>query len=354
LAIFLTIIIVVTVLWLVGWHFLQGSSHDEYDQPEHSATGSRSEPSDEHHSVVERLTRSAKSLTHLSQNKRVHGMRKQVSQLGTASAQASDVSIEPTDAGGVPAEWVIAPGATTERRLLYIHGGGYTAGSPASHRAITAKFSAASQSAVLAIDYRKMPEHPRMAGIEDCRIAYQWILEHGPEGAHEAQSIVVAGDSAGGNLALTTIAWARDAGIRPADAAVALSPTTDATLASPSLLENMGSDQMLGPVLGPMTKLPRVISAWLHVLSHRIRPSNPIVSPLHGDLANLPPTLIHASEAEMLLDDAVRYVNKAIAAGSRAKLQTWPFMLHAWHGFEMPEADEAFARIQEFLAEETQ
>ena len=102
---------------------------------------------------------------------------------------------------------------------------------------------------MLAIDYRLMPEHPRRAGIEDCRTAYRWMLEHGPDGAAPAQAVFVAGDSAGGNLTLSLIAWVRDQGLRAPDAAVALSPLTDATLASPSLRTNVAQRSHARPAV---------------------------------------------------------------------------------------------------------
>ena len=98
-------------------------------------------------------------------------------------------------------------------------------------------------------------------------------------------------------------------------------------------------------------KFPAVLLTWYYVLETRFKPTNPIVSPIFGDLSNLPPTLVHVSEAEMLLDDARRYVNKARAAGSPAYLQTWAGMLHVWQIFnpEVPEAGEAFEQIDKFL-----
>ena len=123
-------------------------------------------------------------------------------------------------------------------------------GSPKSHRPITSRLSEIFGSAVLCVDYRLMPEHSRMAGIEDCRMAYSWIFDHGPEGAAPAESVVVAGDSSGGNLALSTIAWARDSGLRAADAVVVLSPQTDFTLASPSLKRNIDTDVTQGKSFG--------------------------------------------------------------------------------------------------------
>ena len=205
--------------------------------------------------------------------------------------------------------------------------------------------------AVLAIDYRLMPEHRRMAGVEDCRAAYRWMLDNGPSGPKTAQTVFVAGESAGGNLALSLIAWLRDQRLRAPDAVVALSPATDATLASPSLGSNRRSDAILGPLFGPAARLPQWALLWMAWVVNRVHPASPVISPVYGDLRNLPPVLVHASEAEMLLDDGRRYVNRARAAGSLARLQTWSHVVHAWHIFnpELPEAIDALAEIAKFL-----
>ncbi len=251
---------------------------------------------------------------------------------------------------------MLAQNADPDRRLLYLHGGAFTMGSPKSHRRITSKMSEVANAAVLAIDYRLMPEHPRTAGIEDSRTAYRWLLEHGPAGPGAAASVFVAGDSAGGNLTLSLIAWLRDHGPRAPDAAVALSPVTDTTMGSPSLKTNLGTDPMLGPLFGPLTKVPRALLLWFGWLQLRVNPRDPLVSPVYGDLSRLPPVLVHASNAEMLRDDARRYVNRAVAAGSPATLQTWEHMVHVWHIFhpDLPEGRDAFEEIRAFFAQHGQ
>ncbi|MDH3903251.1 MAG: alpha/beta hydrolase [Xanthomonadales bacterium] len=262
----------------------------------------------------------------------------------------------PTDANGIPAEWVIAPGADSARRVLYIHGGGFVMGSPKSHRPMTSKFSEITDSAVLAIDYRMMPEHKLVDCVEDCRTAYQWILENGPGGPEKIQRLYIAGDSAGGNLTLSLIAWIRDKKLRAPEAAVALSPLTDTTFSGASIRSNESSDIMLKPFLKILNKIPQFIKSWWVVWKYRVRPANPIASPLLGDLSGLPPTLVQASETEMLLDDARRYAFKAHASGSPVKLQTWADMVHIWHIFEpqLPQAVEAWEEIGKYLKAVTQ
>ncbi len=259
-------------------------------------------------------------------------------------------AITPVDAAGVAAEWVVAPGADSCRRLLYLHGGAFYVGSAKSHRVITSKLSEITRCAVLAIDYRLMPEHSRIAGIEDCRSAYDWLLGHGPEGEAQASTVFVAGDSAGGNLCLSLLAWLRDSGRRLPNAAVALSPVTDARMRSPSIKRNLDRDIILKPLAEGLGRIPRpllVVSKWL--LTRR-SPKDPVVSPLHGDLSGLPPILIQVSDSEMLLDDGRRYVNKAVAAGTNARLQRWQNVPHVWQIFypQLPEAGAAFDQIEAF------
>lgn len=257
----------------------------------------------------------------------------------------------PANANGVPGEWVIAPGADSARRVLYIHGGGFVMGSPNSHRPLTSKFSEVTGNAVLAIDYRLMPENMLVDCIEDCRTAYQWILENGPGGPEKVQQLFIAGDSAGGNLTLSLIAWIRDRKLRAPEAAVALSPLTDTTFTGASIRSNESTDIMLKPFLKILNRLPQFIKSWWALWRYRVRPANPIASPLLGDLSSLPPTLVQASETEMLLDDARRYVFKAHASGSPAKLQTWADMVHIWQIFDpqIPQAVEAWDEIGKYL-----
>jgi acetyl esterase/lipase len=225
-------------------------------------------------------------------------------------------------------------------------------GSPKSHRRLTTRFSEMTGGAVLAIAYRLMPEHRRIEGIEDCRTAYRWLLENGPDGRSPAAKVWVAGDSAGGNLTLSLIAWVRDAGLRPPDAAVALSPVTDSTFRSPSMSSNLASDPMIGPLFGWLAKIPGTLLLWYTWFQIRISPRNPVISPVYGDLSRLPPVLVQTSEAEMLRDDSRRYVNRAVAAGSPVRLQTWDHMVHVWHIYfpELAEGREALEEVRKFLA----
>ncbi len=260
--------------------------------------------------------------------------------------------IRPPANGAPRGEWVIAPEAEPSRRMLYIHGGSWIAGSPKSHRAITDRLSRLAQVCVFAIDYRLMPENRYLDGIIDCQQAYRWMLENGPDGKAPTDFVVVAGDSAGGSHTLGLIAWIRDQGLQPPNAAIALSPSTELMLTSLRRRANLKTDAMLGPTIEKLARIPMPLLWWGAVLGMRVLPTSPMVSPLRGDLNNLPPTLIHVSESELLLENAQRYVEKAQAAGSPVEVKTWPDMVHVWHLFSplLPEAEEAFEHIGEFLA----
>jgi monoterpene epsilon-lactone hydrolase len=349
----IAVLLIIIVPWLVAILFMRGEDLGEFDRDDDSnavrSFAGKNGPSQEHGKIVASIREFGQQARRMPKREQLDFMRRFMEDMSADGGYASD--FVPVDAAGVPAEWVLAPGADPSKRVLYIHGGAYMAGSHHSHRNITNRFSEMTGAAVLAIDYRLMPENRRGDGIADCRTAYRWILENGPDGAAPPAYLVISGDSAGGNLTLSLVAWARDAGLRAADAVVAFSPTVDGAYSSPSIRSNVSSDVMLGPLFGPLLKIPQAIRAWLYLLEFRFSPANPVVSPVLGDLSNLPPTLIQVSEAEMLLDDARRYVRKARASGSPAVAQSWPHMLHVWQIFypELPEAEQALQEVRLFL-----
>lgn len=255
--------------------------------------------------------------------------------------------------GAPKGEWVVAPGAAPNRRLLYIHGGSWIAGSPKSHRAITDRLSRLANACVFAVDYRLMPENRYQDGLNDCQQAYRWLLNNGPNGKAAADFMVVAGDSAGGSHTLVLLAWIRDQRLPPPNAALALSPSTDLMLTLQSAPDKLKADAMLGPSLVKLMRIPLPLRWLVAVLSMRTLPSSPLVSPLRGSLHQLPPTLIQVSESELLLENAQQYAAKAQAAGSLVAVKTWPDMVHVWHLFTplLPEAEAAFVHIEKFLAQ---
>lgn len=266
------------------------------------------------------------------------------------------------DGGWVRGEWLLGRDADPSRRMLFVHGGGFVSGSPLSHRPLTLALAERTGMAVLSIQYRMLGRKPlrrptRVKGLRDVRASYDWILEHGPEGDAPSERLVVAGDSAGGNLVLSTLQWARDSGRRAADAAVAFCPVTDVALNSPSTQRDFHRDLILGHFFARIHRVPALIRNPLVDLFHGGFPGfgrrqSPMISPLFGDLSELPPTLIQGSESELLRDDAKRYTNKARQADSEVVYQTWPGMMHVFQMFEsmLPEGREALDQVVEFLA----
>ncbi len=349
----LLVFLLVLLFWLLGVWFRSGEDLTAWDSPLDAAACQafrpQAGPSPEHQETGRQISEQARELNQSSLKNRLMHMREFMDSL--PDGRSFETEFVAVDAGGVPAEWVLPPKVDASRRMLYIHGGAFFAGSPKSHRTLTSRLAQLSGAAVLSIDYRLMPENKRIDGIEDCRTAYRWMLDNGPGGPGPASAIFAGGDSAGGNLVLALSLWIRDEGLRAPDGVVALSPVVDATHSGPSIRTNMKTDLMLGPMFSKLMKLPAVFLTWYYVLETRFLPVNPVVSPIFGDLSNLPPTLIHVSEAEILLDDARRYVNKARASGSPVRLQSWAGLMHVWHIFnpEVPEAVEALDEIGKFL-----
>ncbi len=342
----LVVALLIAVAILAVRRFLDAPDHRRYDAPDHTLIVKPGEISPQHRDVVAKLRSFHESAPPARD---VAAARRQMEELFGREVEAK---ITPVDVDGIPGEWVRAEGARSDRRLLYLHGGAIRVGSPRSHRGITDGISRRTGASVLAIDYRMQPEHHLSACHEDSRTAYRWMLQHGPDGDSEPAAVFVAGDSAGGNLTLALIAWARDRGWRTPDAAVALAPLTDTTLSSPSWRRNLATDPFLGAAgFATLLKVPRALLLPLAAVMSRVRPNDPRFSPLLGDLAGLPPTLIQASEQEMLFDDARRYANKASEAGSPVTFQVWPTLVHVFQGFapDLPEANDALDRIAAFI-----
>ena len=313
-----------------------------FDSPKTSPIIADADVSPAHDDVVKKLA----EFNRKSSND-VHVARRQMEALFYREV---DAEIIPVDVDGIPGEWVLAAGADPGRRLLYLHGGAFRVGSPRSHRHITSELSRRGGVAVLAVDYRMQPEFKTIQCHEDARTAYKWILAHGPGKAGELKSLFVAGDSAGGNLTLSLIAWARDERLRPVDAAVAFAPLTDATLSSPTWKSNRDTDPFLGPAVGPLLWVPKFVIALMSRVSSGRPVNDPTLSPLFGDLQQLPKTLIQVGRDEMLYGDSQRYANKANAAGSDVTLQVWPKMVHVFQGFaELPESDAALSLAASFI-----
>lgn len=247
-----------------------------------------------------------------------------------------NIEVQPVLAGDVPAEWLIPPESSPESVILYLHGGAWTLGWTNIHRRMVGHLCLAAGCRALAVDYRLAPEHPFPAALEDCLGAYRWLLK----GVSLPRNLVIAGDSAGGNLTLATLLSLRDAGDPLPTAAVCLSPATD--------LE--GTGESFWTKRDPV-QTPGFVLAMVRHYANGLDLRTPLVSPHYADLRGLPPLLIHAGGDEMLLSDATRLADKARAAGVEVNLEVWPRMWHVWHLLapSLPEARQAIDAICAFV-----
>lgn len=249
-----------------------------------------------------------------------------------------DVTVASARVADVPVEWISAPNAADEGVLLFLHGGGYVVGSPASHRHLVANLSAETGLQALLVDYRLAPEHPFPAAVEDAISVYAALLTHG----YEPEQIFVAGDSAGGGLVISLLLAAADAGLPQPGAGICLSPWTDLTGEADSLATNASVD--------PTVSKESLDFFAGHYLGDEDA-KHPLASPLFGDMAGLPPLLIQVGSVEVLLDDAVNLDARAREAGVASTLEVWDEMIHVWHRYYpmLQEAREANARVGEFV-----
>lgn len=246
--------------------------------------------------------------------------------------------IEPFSARGIMGDWVSMPGVAADRALLYLHGGGYVMGSARTHRDLAARFSRAAGVRVAVPNYRLAPENPYPAALEDAVAVYGWLLDQG----YKPEHIAIAGDSAGGNLAVVTLLALREAGVALPAAAILLSPWTDLTLSGESVKTKAEVD--------PMIKVGEASEQFAYYVGNH-DPANPLISPIFAGLHGLPPLLIHVGSDEVLLDDSVRLAERAQAAGTEAKLKIWEGM---WHVFQslarmLPEGRDSIDELGAFV-----
>jgi acetyl esterase/lipase len=248
----------------------------------------------------------------------------------------ADVLVSGIDAGGVPADWVTVEGMRTNRVVLYLHGGAYVMGSRNTHRGLAGRIARAAEARVLLPDYRLAPEHPFPAAVQDATTCWRWLLSEG----HAPGQMAIAGDSAGGGLAMATL-LALKASAEPMPAcAVGLSPWTD--------LEGSGPTAEPGAVDDPMLTPEGLRASGLQYAAAEVR--NPLAAPLHGDLKDLPPLLLQVGTREILLSDSTRFAQKARAAGVDVTLEIEEGLIHVWQMFpDVPEAQTAIERIGAFI-----
>ncbi|MFC0400046.1 alpha/beta hydrolase [Paraburkholderia rhizosphaerae] len=232
----------------------------------------------------------------------------------------SDVQIDAVDASGVPAEWTLTPVADPKQVVLFLHGGAYISGGIATHRHMVAQIGRVARTRTLALDYRLAPEHPFPAALEDALTGYRFLLSQG----YEPANIVLAGESAGGGLALAMLVSLRQIGADLPACAWLSSPWTD--------LDMSGESMESKATVDPLIQKPYLLEAAGAYLNGAA-PRTPLASPLYADLSGLPPMLIQVGTAETLLDDSVRLARRVAQADGRVVLDIWPEMIHAWSLF---------------------
>ena len=245
---------------------------------------------------------------------------------------------QPVDAGGVKSEWMEMPRIDRARAFLLLHGGGYNAGSPRTHRKMAANLSRASYARVLTPDYRLAPEHPFPAAVKDALKAYGYLLAQN----FTEDNIIVGGDSAGGGLTLSMLLALREAGAKMPRAAVVLSPWTDLSCSSPTY-ERLRK-------LDPIIDKEGLSEAGVWYAGDR-NTRDPMASPMFADLRGLPPLLVHAGGDETMLDDSRLFVERARAAGVDVTFKIYDGMWHVHHSGapEVPESVAGYNDIAAFI-----
>jgi len=265
-------------------------------------------------------------------------LRDMLDQLHVLAAEPTEVTYEDVDAGGVPAIWAKPIGAATDRVIVYAHGGGCVTGSSHSHRKLAAHLAKAAGVTALVVDYRLAPEHPFPAQIEDLVAAHRWLRGQG----YAPERIATAGDSAGANIAVTTVLKLREL-VEPLPAAiVGFSPWLDMENVGASMESNAGSDSLVSRAVSEM-----MASLYLGEAA----PTEPLANPLYADLAGLPPVFLCAGDAETLQDNAERFAEKARTAGVEVTLEIQPGQQHVYPFMagKSKEADASIANAGDWL-----
>lgn len=294
--------------------------------------------SPEFHALVERL----RARPFDADTRPVPDLREGFEKFAADFADPPAVDREAVDAGGVYAEWSRPRETRTGGVLVYLHGGGFTIGSVPAYRDLSARLAVGTDCDVLTVEYRLAPEHRFPAALDDAVAAYTWALEQAG-----GRPVVVAGDSAGGGLTLSTALVARDRGIAAPTGLALISPLLDLAHTGRSVEANASID----PIVTPAGSHAYAV----RYLGEDGDPFTPLASPLFADLAGLPPTYVQVGTAECLLDDALRVARRLRDAGVDTDLDVWPDMLHIMPFFasRVPEADRALQAVVDFVRSRT-
>lgn len=245
---------------------------------------------------------------------------------------AADIRVEPWNLDGVGGQLLTPLDAEPGRCILYLHGGGYVFGSLKSHEGMVGELARAARCRVLQLDYRRAPEHPFPAAVNDATAAYRSLLAEG----YPSTGLAVAGDSAGGGLTLATLVAARGERLPVPGAAVCISPWVD--------MEATGESYRTREHLDPLVQR-KVVDEVRRLYLDGQDPRSPLASPIHADFTGLPPLLVQVGEREILLSDSEALVEKARRQELSVTFEVWPAMVHVWH-LHFPRLSAARAAIE--------
>ncbi len=292
--------------------------------------------------IMKRLPRKASTNTDLDWNKVRSTFTKTE---GYISGLMRTPHGAPAEGCPVPSIWFLPEekksdiNQSYERTILYVHGGSYCLERTKLHSKLADNLANQGQARVLAVDFGLAPEHPFPDGIEDVVKCYKWLLNQGLS----EKKIAIVGDSAGAGIALAALIAMRDNNIPLPEAYVALCPWADLTFSGASIVENAKSDLFMSDL--------EFISMFATAYRQGASAHHTLVSPALADLHGMPNTLVHASGADMLLDDSHSIVNGIRKAGGRARLDVWDEMPHVWQKLSglLPESKTSLVMIGHFL-----
>ncbi|MBB3045838.1 acetyl esterase/lipase [Litorivivens lipolytica] len=273
--------------------------------------------------------------------------RRHLNFMGLLSGMPAGLSrfsvLVPGKSNAIKAEWLVPARVGAEAPvILYLHGGGYISGSPLSHRDLAGRLGKAAGARCLVLDYRLAPEAPFPAALEDSIACWRWLLKQGVR----PEQIILAGDSAGGGLALATGLRLKQLGLRQPAAYCCLSPWTDLSLSGESIVARQSREVVLAN--------PALLQTAAAAYCAGQTPDQALVSPLFGELEGLAPILIQVGTEEVLLDDSLRFHQRARAAGVNCELTLWEGMWHVWpllYRTGLPEARVALEKAAVFIQE---
>lgn len=278
--------------------------------------------------------------------KRVHGLvekpdiekhRHSQDQIGAILGNTKDISYREMDIGGMYAEWISVNRAHMKKYvLLHCHGGGYSTGSSLYARTLTSKLAASTSMDVLCFDYRLAPEHPYPAAAEDAMQVWDYLMLLG----YGARDVILTGDSAGGNLALSLVLKLKSQGRLLPRGIILLSPWTDLTSSGKSFETKTDVDPVLDRAY-----IDRMVEAYAEGQDLK----DPYISPLFGNFEGFPPTYIQVGENEILLSDSKRLHQAFVEANVSVKMDIYPGMWHVFQMSPVKAAREAMDKNAEFI-----